>query len=300
MSLADNKPVVAAALAGAAAGGALALLASRMCCCTKGAGKAVAELPDESRQIYETNKSNNQYMEFHFTPGKDLYSRKLQNVSEAFDFPIRLGQLFEKHYSTKAGKGKGRAMDLGCATGASVFEMSKHFEEVVGVDLSKAFISTANKMKATGKLEYEGPVQGDITIQRVATIDPTANVDACKFFVGDALNVDPALGTFDAVLAANLLCRVPHPRQLLDSFSNLVNKDGILVLVSPYSWWEGATPVSEWIGGVPGKPSSEEQVKAILSKDFVLIEDHDEPFMIRDHIRRYQLGFSHCTIWRRK
>ena len=297
MSLADNKPIVAAALAGAAAGGALALLASR-CCCKP--AKATAELPDESRQIYETNKSNNQYMEFHFTPGKELYTRNLKNVSEAFDFPVRLGKLFEKHTSNKVAKGKGRAMDLGCATGASVFEMSKYFDEVIGVDLSQAFIGTANKMKATGKLEYGGPVQGDITIQRVATLDPAANVDACKFFVGDALNVDPALGTFDALLAANLLCRVPHPRQLLDSFSKLINQGGILVLVSPYSWWEGATPVAEWIGGVPNKPSSEEQVKAILSKDFELLEDHDEPFMIRDHIRRYQLGFSHCTIWRRK
>ena len=292
-----TSPVVAAAIAGAAAGGVIALLASRMC--AKPEGKK-EELPDESRQIYETNKSNNQYMEFHFTKGTDLYVRDLKNVSEAFDFPVRLGKIFENYYSTKTGKGKGRAMDLGCATGASVFEMSKHFDEVIGVDLSKAFISTANKMKATGRLEYEGPVQGDITIQRVATLDPSVNVDACKFFVGDALNVDPALGTFDAVLAANLLCRVPHPRKLLDSFSKLINQGGVLVLVSPYSWWEGATNVSEWIGGVPGKPSSEEQVIAILSKDFELLDQHDEPFMIRDHIRRYQLGFSHCSIWRRK
>jgi putative 4-mercaptohistidine N1-methyltranferase len=292
----ESKKLITACVVSAAVGYSIATLLNRRGGSSSAAAPAAKEDPKESRDIYEKQDVARQYMEFHFTPGSQSFTRSIGSISEAFDFPIRVAQKFAK-YAPKSAK---RALDLGCATGASVFEMSKVFDTVIGVDLSNAFISYANELKANGTCDYFAPDQGLTTIPRTTKIPIGSRPERCTFLVGDALNVDPSLGTFDGLLAANLLCRVPEPRMLLDSFARLINQGGILVLVSPYSWWEGATNKDKWIGGRPGQPRSEDQVKAILSVSFELVSEQDEPFLIRDHHRRFQLGFSHCTVWRRK
>lgn len=296
---ADNSKLLVACAASAAAGASIAALLLKRSSKSSGdatAAVAVKEDPKESRETYETANSARQYMEFHFTPGSQSFTRSIGSITDAFDFPVRVAQKFAK-FAPKSVKS---ALDLGCATGASVFEMSKVFDKVVGVDLSNAFIDYANELKNNGTFKYSAPDQGLLTIPREASIPVGSKPERCTFLVGDALNVDPALGTFDGLLAANLVCRVPEPRKLLDSFARLINAGGILVLVSPYSWWEGATSREKWIGGRPGEARSEDQVKGILSVDFELVSEQDEPFLIRDHHRRFQLGFSHCTVWRRK
>lgn len=138
-------------------------------------------------------------------------------------------------------------------------------------------------------------------VRRQICLPPDANADRCTFIVGDAQTVDPALGLFDGVLAANLLCRVPEPHVLLRSFAQRLTPGGILVLVSPYAWWEGSSARNAWVGGRTGEPRSEEQVKAILSEfsEFELLEEMNEPYLLRENERCFELGFSHCTVWRR-
>lgn len=73
-------------------------------------------------------------------------------------------------------------------------------------------------------------------------------------------------------------------------------------MVSPYSWLEEYTPVSEWVGGVAEAPNSGEEVKLILSQGDVkleLIHRQDMPFLIREHERKYQYGVSDCMVWKR-
>ena len=255
--------------------------------------------PTESRDIYETQKSAWQYMEFHFTKGKDLFPYDPERpVKLAFDFPLRLGQIFAKHKPANAK----RALDLGCAVGMSSFEMSRTFDRVVGVDLSSIFIEYANKMKTGEPVKYGGPDQGAIEVARSATLPEGVDASKCTFAVGDACNLPEDLwgGKFDGLLAANLICRVPEPEKLVRNFKNVLNSGGVLVLVSPYSWWDGATDRDKWLGGRPGGPRSEEVVKGILSADFELLDEYPENWIIRDHVRRFQLGFGHCTVWKRK
>lgn len=273
------------------------LVIKKLNCCSSAAAQGAGE-PTESRDIYETQKSVFQYMEFHFTPSAKLFEPydSSMPVKKAFDFTIRLAKKFDKFKPRKCG----RVLDLGCAVGMSSFELTRTFDEVVGVDLSQAFIDAANKMKLEKRAVYEGPGQGLRGIPRDVTLDPKLKVEKCTFLVGDAMNIDPALGKFDGLLAANLVCRVPGPEKMLRSFGAVMNPGGILVLVSPYSWWDGATAQEDWIGGKPGDAPSEDLVKAILSDDFDLVDAANEPFLIRDHHRRFQLGFSHCTVWRRK
>ena len=75
-----------------------------------------------------------------------------------------------------------------------------------------------------------------------------------------------------------------------------------MVLVSPYSWLEEYTPVSEWFGAVStetGPVDSFEHLQAFIEQQgqMKLVYREDIPFLIREHERKYQYGVSDCTVW---
>jgi 2-polyprenyl-3-methyl-5-hydroxy-6-metoxy-1,4-benzoquinol methylase len=109
---------------------------------------------------------------------------------------------------------------------------------------------------------------------------------------------------FDAVLAANLVCRLPEPMAFFDRLPSLVKPGGIAVIVSPHSWLAAWTPKGKWMGGYndkDGKPVMTADVMAeVLGKDFDLVAREDMPFLIREHVRKYQWGCSNAMVWRRK
>lgn len=75
----------------------------------------------------------------------------------------------------------------------------------------------------------------------------------CLYHQGDACSLPEGLGTFDAVLAANLLCRVPDPQACLQGMADALNPGGVLVLTSPFTWMEDYTAKSKWVGGRVGE-----------------------------------------------
>jgi SAM-dependent methyltransferase len=66
---------------------------------------------------------------------------------------------------------------------------------------------------------------------------------------GDACALPSGLGTFDAVLAANLLCRVPSPMACLQEIDRSLNPGGVLALTSPFTWLDEYTDRAKWLGG---------------------------------------------------
>lgn len=290
----NKKLILACAASAVVASGITCIIRSR--CCSGSSKKKQQEDPQVMRERYESNALTRQYMEFHFTPSAESFPYSASSsIKDAYDFPTRLAKKFRKFKPAKSGV----VLDLGCAVGATSFELSKDFDQVIGIDLSEAFIGMANEVLKNGGIKYEAPDQGELSIPRSFTLGKDVNASRIKFLVGDALNIDPALGQFDAILGANLVCRVPDPEILFQAFENRINEGGILVLVSPYSWSEEATHMNKWFGGCRGR-RSEDAVKARLSDKFELLDERTEPFLIRDHTRRFQLGFSHCTVWRRK
>jgi SAM-dependent methyltransferase len=105
------------------------------------------------------------------------------------------------------------------------------------------------------------------------------------------------------VLAANLLCRLEDPIQLVLKFSQLVRPGGQLILVSPYSWSRDFTPFPKWLGGYEQNGRRYETfvtLRKFLEPDFELVRTRDLPFLIREHARKYQWSVSHGTVWVRK
>ena len=196
-----------------------------------------------------------------------------------------------------------RALDIGCAVGGSTFELARYFDQVLGIDFSHSFIETSNAMKARGELWYDAVTEGRQTESRLARVS-VSNIERerVQFAQGDACTLlKDDMGTFDAVLASNLLCRVPEPEIFLRSLKDLVNEGGVVALISPYSWLEEYTDESKWLGGqVTRGDKTKETVATILAPDFELLEEQEYPFLIREHARKYQWGTSEGTFWKKR
>ena len=73
-----------------------------------------------------------------------------------------------------------RALDIGCAVGRSTFELAREYDEVIGIDYSKAFVSTCEELRRNGQAEYSMILEGDLTERKIAVVDP-AIVSMCEF-----------------------------------------------------------------------------------------------------------------------
>ena len=259
--------------------------------------KVVRSTAASGAQIYESARAVSEYLQFHFGDAKDLMPYSFGPV-EALSFTKRTASECMKHATHRRS-----VLDVGCAVGGASFELSRYFDRVVGIDFSKHFIESANRMKEHRSLDYEMMKQGDIFVKRTATLDADISTANVTFLEGDACNLNRDIGTFDAIHACNLLCRLPQPRKFLDDVSGYLNQQGILVLVSPYSWLEEYTSKDQWIGGVVDRDGnaaeSDGEVSRILSKRFELLDRKDIPFLIREHERKFQYGVSDMQIWRK-
>lgn len=63
-----------------------------------------------------------------------------------------------------------RALDIGCAVGASSFELARRFDEVVGIDYSQSFVNACNALKEKGQMNYSVITEGALTKPCVAEI----------------------------------------------------------------------------------------------------------------------------------
>lgn len=193
-------------------------------------------------KVYDSKRAVHEYLLAHYGKSHEIMPYEF-NEKGALNFTERLAKLCSTH-----ALGNERVLDLGCAVGGSSFHLTKSFQEVIGMDFSNHFIEAAKIMKDKGKMDYEILKQGQIYTNTIAEIPNDSDKSKVSFEVGDACNLRPTLGQFDAILCSNLLCRLPYPRKFLNSINNFLKPTGVLILISPYSWLEEYTPSSEWVG----------------------------------------------------
>lgn len=73
------------------------------------------------------------------------------------------------------------ALDVGCAVGGASFELTRTFDEVVGIDFSHAFVAAANDMKAKGEREYQMLIEGSVMEPRTARVPAGTKPDRAHF-----------------------------------------------------------------------------------------------------------------------
>jgi len=246
---------------------------------------------------YDSDRGISEYLLFHYggfehplaAAEDDALRFPVRCVSECLD-PARLPP-------------DARALDLGCAVGRSSFELARHCTHVLGIDFSARFISVATHLRDNGSFGFNYIEEGELTSPHRAVVPPEIDRKRVAFEQGDAVRLRSGLGLFDAVLMANLIDRVKNPAKCLAQLPGLLKPGGQLVITSPYTWLAEYTPRENWLGGFmrDGQPvKTFDALKTILAPDFELLRKQDLAFVIREHARKFQLGFAQATIWIRK
>lgn len=249
--------------------------------------------------FYESDRALAEYLLFHYGDPSEVLPHAF-GPREALDFPVRC---VTECLRPEALPADARALDLGCAVGRSSFELARWAGEVIGIDASKRFIEVAEVLGRDGRYAFEYIDEGHLRCPAVAEVPADIDRGRVRFRVGDAQSPDPAWGTFDVMLLANLLDRLPDPRQCLAKLSSLARPGGQLIVTSPYTWMEDYTPRENWLGGyLEGTTPHRtfDGLEKILSPDFELIARRDLPLLIREHVRKYQWSVAEATVWRKR
>ena len=257
-----------------------------------------------SSQVYEDPQTLNEYLLLHYGAAEDQMPYAF-GPRDAVEFPARCARWLLDAVRER-GAPTGRALDVGCAVGRASFELARGYGEVLGIDLSRAFIDAADRLRRGGELRYFRKDEGELGATLSAMVDPAIDRSRVRFRQADACSLPAELADFDAVLLANLLCRLPSPKALLGRLGGprgLVKPGGLLAIFSPYSWLEQFAPRDAWLGGreLDGKPvTGAAALGALLAAEgFELLREADVPLVIREHARKYQYIVAHAGLWRR-
>lgn len=119
------------------------------------------------------------------------------------------------------------ALDIGCATGRLVFEYEKlGTAQSVGLDSSKRFIDCCKQIQKG--LE---PINFKIT--------PNTKTN---FIHADIFSETLKRESFSFISCINVIDRVLDPKALIHKIHEILNKNGVLLLVDPYDWARSPTP----------------------------------------------------------
>ena len=242
--------------------------------------------------VYETDELIAQYCEFHY--GSENFGVK--------NFCVNSVELLKPYIKNIKSK---KALDLGCSVGRSTYELARNFDEVIGIDFSANFINVGVKLKNYDSLIYKVKKEGEIFEEKSVSLE-SLGLEEIKnkvsFMQGDACNLKDIYTGFDLIFCSNLIDRLYYPQMFLDDIPNRINKDGLLVLLSPYTWLEDYTPKENWLGGYMKDNKEVYTLDTLKEKllDFELLETIDVPFVIKETSRKYQHTISQMSIWKKK
>lgn len=228
--------------------------------------KGIAKAAPAGTPYYRLAATRDEYLAFHYPDADPLAAflgPRSPPLSERYPFAVQ-----------KLWKPAGRALDIGAACGRITYDLARDHREAIGVDLSRELLEAAKSVRAR--------------------LDLPANA---RFAVADALALPFADGSFQTVVALNLIDRVPDPGRALDEAARVTARNGLLLVGSPYTWKEEFTPRSRWLGCV-GDGGNE--VRARLEPRFAREAETELLFFIPHHARSGQLGRTHIQIFRRQ
>ncbi len=251
-------------------------------------------LPEVRMNIYEMDEAVSQYIEFHY--GEERFGVP--------NFPVAC----IAHVADRLeGRKTGRALDLGCATGRSSFELARHFDHVDALDFSARLIQAPSALKATGMQRYAVQDEGELVSFKEVLLEDLgyeAIKDRVNFMQGDACNLPAKFSDYDLVFAGNLIDRLYDPALFLDLIKQRIRPGGLLVITSPYTWLEEFTARDKWLGGFKAETGESyttlEGLRDHLAPEFSMLGSPvDVPFVIRETRRKHQHTVSELSVWQK-
>ena len=250
--------------------------------------EAPVEIPDDR---YETDPEVVPYCELHY--GDDYFGVE--------NYPEKLAQIALNHVQ---GRAKTKALNIGCKTGRSAFELAVEFENVTGVDFTARMIRIGVELKDKGYTQYTLPEEGEIVsfhqrnLQELGLDGARPKVD---FMQADISNMKSVFSGYDLILLDTMLEKAYNPRAFLESVHQRLNPKGLLIIASTYDWQADRTERDQWLGGfkINGENATTlDQLHETLEPRFKRIA---EPVDIEQVIRRSRRSFEHnavqVTVW---
>jgi SAM-dependent methyltransferase len=175
------------------------------------------------------------------------------------------------------------AVELGCSAGRILAELADGAEHVIGLDLHFGVLRRARKLLAGEKIAFNRRVAG----RRYAITQLTGRrAEGVSLVCADALDPPLVPGTFDRVVALNLLDSVRSPRQLLAVMAALCKRGGEVILSSPYNWQTGIVDEAERFGGDnPAKALTSMLTSGELGAQFAIEDEAELPWTLRRDAR---------------
>ena len=253
---------------------------------------AAKPVSEPRMNVYETDAMVAQYIEFHY--GEDYF-----NVP---NFPVACIAEIEKHLN---GKQVDRALDIGCATGRSSFELARHAMHVDALDFSARLIVAPSALQKEGLQRYAIQDEGEIVSFKEVTLESLGYTDIANrvnFMQGDACNLPEKFTDYDVVFAGNLIDRLYEPETFLSLIKGRIRSGGLLVITSPYTWLEEFTEREKWLGGFKAQTGENyttlEGIRDALLPEFESAGDPvDVPFVIRETKRKFQHTVAELSVW---
>lgn len=234
---------------------------------------------------YAFRKHFFQHAGFRYVKSKNLYSEKLNDDSYFFsdaklcemsythtdkNYFFKLINLLQPYFTKRK-----KALDLGCLAGRSSFELTKFFDEVIGVEFSANEISAPVKLKTYDKLTFKVKIKDEIYEDKTIFLnDFDFNKNRVNFLQADSSNLKPIFTGFDFVLSQNI-DRIYNPKKFLSQIGDRIKSGGILAIVSSYKFDETLTPPENFLIGFNdegAKICSFDFIKYTLKNEFKFIK----------------------------
>ena len=266
-----------------------------------------------SDNVYETDDSLHMYLGLHYPASGDAenvppFLPHANAPIHGLGFPQRVAGLLQKlqpHGSS--------ALDIGCAVGGASFALAQTYDRVDAFDFSASFVQAAKRMQSEPEtVSFRIPMEAEIdtTVQAVHDAGVTEAVrEKVNFFVGNACELQdiPELQNtkYDGAILSNLLCRLPDPVACLDGLHGILQPNGVVVMVTPFSWLPEFTHKAKWLGGyrdpVTQEPiySKDTLQRLMEERGFAKIHEEQMPLIIREHQRKMQYIVSEATAFRK-
>lgn len=245
------------------------------------------------RDVYETDPEVVRYC--HAQYGSVLHG-----------FPNYHQAIAEKCIEKMQGK-TGRALDLGCKTGRSTWELARAFDEVTGLDFTARNIRLAIELQENGNMQYIFPKEGELVSYHqinLKDLDMEALTGKVAFYQADASNLKDLYTGYDLILLNDILDEMYNPAKLLNQVHERLNAGGMLVIASSYNWDEERTEKNNWVGGYreDGEPVwTREALNQMLSEHFEQIDkDEHLPSVLPYSKRKYEVKNIEISFWEKR
>ena len=140
----------------------------------------------------------------------DINVEYVNPFDERYDYFMRVEHLGRYYFASNLLKGFNNVLDIACADGYGVNILSKHVNNIVGIDNKKEYLDIGKKRYKDSKISF-------------------LNVD---------VDINDIQGTYDGIVCFETIEHVKYPEKLLNNLYNILESNGLLILSVPNSNYE--------------------------------------------------------------